>query len=228
MDVSLNFSPLCGGKFTTGGRIQSGEGDSSGTLSAVSYSDPQSLESWIKRTIVNADLFDLSQLCIREGHSAWKVNINCMVINHDGNIVDACILGIMMALKDLRLPAVTIVSENSLDVVQILQSEDNVENRKGTKLKLSKIACSATIAMFQGKLLVDPTLEEEIVSDGMITVVVDLVSISEDADTKALNGKMISLSKSGGGAIVSGEEIAACVQLAFGRAKELQSILLLD
>lgn len=157
-----------------------------------------------------------------------------MVINHDGNVIDACILGIMMALKDLRLPLVSIVSDNNVDIVKLLSSSDhdednnscdvNVIGRKGSMLKLNKVAIPLTVAMFQGKLLVDPTLEEEKVSDGMITAVVDLMSIAEDETTKSLDGNILSLTKSGGGALISGEELAACVQLALGRAKELKSI----
>lgn len=232
VDVALSFSPLCGGQYTTSGRIQTKEGESGYTLSGISYSDPQSIESYVKRTIINSDLFDLSQLCVREGQSAWKVNINCMVVNHDGNIVDACILGIMMALKNLRLPLVTTVSENNVDVVKLLTpveekntSDVDAGEKKGTLLQFQKIAIPLTVALFQGKLLVDPTLEEENVSDGMISVVVDLMSITEEEETKALNGTILSLSKSGGGGMISGEEMAACVQLAFGRAKELRSIM---
>ena len=236
LDVALSFSPLCGGQYTTSGRIQSSEGDNDGTtLSSISYSDPQSLESWVKRTIIHSDLFDLSQLCVREGHSAWKVNVHCMVVNHDGNVIDACIMGIMMALRDLRLPLVSIVSQNNVDVVKLLptiSSKDNSANdvniieRKGTSLQLQKVAIPLTIALFQGKLLVDPTLEEEKVADGMITVVVDLHSVSQDESSKELNGTILSFTKTGGGALITGEEAAACVQLALGRAKELKSILM--
>jgi exosome complex RNA-binding protein Rrp42 (RNase PH superfamily) len=187
---------------------------------------------------------------VKEGSSAWKVNIHCMVVNHDGNVVDGCILGIMTALKDLRLPMVTIVSQNKQDVVKLLpptaasgavkdgnmdldmdtsaassSSDVKVSERKGTMLKFDKIAIPLTVALFQGKLLVDPTLEEENVSDGMITVVVDSMSVTQDKKTNALDGTILSLTKSGGGAMISIEETAACVQLAFGRAMELTSIM---
>ncbi len=165
-----------------------------------------------------------------------------MVVNHDGNIVDGCILGIMMALKDLRLPPVTVVNgegPNDDDIVKLLSSNNandcgdevmktndvDVQKREGSSINLEQIPVPLTVTLFQGKLLVDPTLEEENVSDGMITVVVDLNSVTIDERSNTLNGTIMSLSKSGGGATVSGEEIAACAQLAFGRAKELESIL---
>jgi len=237
VDVAVSFSPLCGGRYTKSGRIQFSEDDGGSSLSGISYSDPHSIESYVKRSIINPDLFDLSQLSVREGHSAWKVNIHCMVVNHDGNVVDACILGAMVALKDLRLPLVTVVSDKNShkDIVQILPSVehqkqsdvdvDDVVARSGDALELQKVAIPLTIALFQGKLLVDPTLEEEKVSDGMITVVIDLTSVTQEEGSGTLDGNILSLTKSGGGAMISAEEIAASVQLAFGRAQELKSIM---
>ncbi len=199
--------------------------------------------------MIHCDVFDLGQLCVKEGKSAWKVVVHCMVVNHDGNVVDACILGIMTALEDLRLPHVTTVASelnSKEEVVRILppprsttgnsgtnrgkidglpDSDVEVTERRGKSLEFSKMAAPLTVALFDNKLLVDPTLEEETVSDGMITVVVDLMSVVQDEKTKALNGTILSLTKSGGGAMISAEEIAAVVQLAFGRAQELKSIM---
>ena len=73
-------------------------------------------------------------------------------------------------------------------------------------------------------MLVDPSLEEESLCDGMITVVVDAMSVNQE--NGVLTGDILNLSKSGGGVLSSMEEIAACTQLALGRAKELQPILL--
>ena len=78
-------------------------------------------------------------------------------------------------------------------------------------------------------MLVDPSLEEESLCDGMITVVVDAMSLNRPKDEHGgvLTGDILNLSKSGGGVLSSMEEIAACAQLAFGRAKELEQILLI-
>jgi exosome complex RNA-binding protein Rrp42 (RNase PH superfamily) len=94
----------------------------------------------------------------------------------------------------------------------------------GQKMEFRKVCIPLTIGFFQGKMLVDPSLEEESLCDGMITVVVDGMSLNKDEGI--LSGVILNLTKSGAGVLSSMEEIAACAQLAFGRAKELEHILL--
>ena len=48
----------------------------------------------------------------------------------------------------------------------------------------------------------------------------------ENTRANILTGNVLNLSKTGGGVLCSVEEIAACAQLAFGRAKELLPIIL--
>lgn len=224
IDLNVSFSPLCGRQYNTSGRVMYDEYDQY-SPSASSYADPQSIESLVKRTIVMSDLLDLSQLCVSEGKAAWKVNLWCTVINHDGNVIDALILGAVTALKDLRLPAVKTQRVDGQQVVQLVSDPLNVTqlDRSPNGLTFNKIAVPLTIGIFKGKMLVDPEADEERLCDGHITVVVDLNSLAEE--NGILHGSILNLTKSGGGVFSSAEEIAACIQLAFGRAKELKSII---
>ena len=226
IDVSVSFSPLCGRQYNTGGRIMHDD-FSQYSASASSYSDPQSIESFVKRTVIMANMIDLSQLCVSEGKAAWKINICCTVINHDGNVVDCLILGIVSALGDLRLPAVKMQKIDGEEIVQLLSDPLDVTRmeRSSQGLKIEKIAIPLTVGIFQGKMLVDPDAEEERLCDGQITAVVDMNSLTESDGV--LQGNILNLNKSGGGVFSSAEEIAASVQLAFGRAKELKSIILI-
>ena len=270
IDVSVQFSPLSGKQYNHYGRIVHDDLDASATSSShKSYSDPQAIESYIKRTIVSSEMIDRSQLGIVEGKSAWRVHVGCMVVNHDGNVVDAVILGVVRALVDLKLPSVVVdgegVSNGSDDngngngndngdgmvrYVNVEESEGGDECKEGNNnkpigkmLDFKKICVPLTIGFFQGKMLVDPSLEEESLCEGMITVVVDALSlknvkdddmdmdvdrddIGENSRANILTGNVLNLSKTGGGVLCSVEEIAACAQLAFGRAKELLPIIL--
>jgi len=262
------------------------------TSAANAYSDPQSIGSYVKRVIVSSNMVDLTQLAVRRSnvhdhgsgasasasasrnatasgnqniHAAWKVHVHCMVVNHDGNVVDALILGAVTALKDLILPMVKMQRDavSGEEVVRLLHSADcdrhnngggggdsdsegGKERRKGKRLTFRKMCIPLTVGIFQGKMLVDPSMEEELLCDGMMTVVVDAMSLNDgdggddndndanmkdedgegNASSSNLTGDILSLSKSGGGILSTMEEIAACTQLAFGRAKELKSILL--
>lgn len=227
IDVSVMFSPICGGQYNVSGKIIHDEYEMR-SAAANAYADPQSIESFVKRTIINSNMIDLNQLCILEGKAAWKIEISCTAINHDGNIVDAFLLGAVVALMDLELPRVKLEKVEGQEVVRliddttkILRGEENTVI--GKKLKFEKMCIPLTVGLFQEKLLVDPSLEEELLCDGMMTVVVDCMSVKKL--NGVLTGDVLGISKSGGSALISMEEIAACVQLSFGRAKELSTIL---
>jgi exosome complex RNA-binding protein Rrp42 (RNase PH superfamily) len=174
---------------------------------------------------------DLKELGLQEGKSAWKVHVSCVVLNHEGNIVDACLLGAVSALLDLRLPLVKFGTKNGKEIVQLLGTNCDQskspgtmnDGRKGIQLNLKTIPIPLTVGIFENKMLVDPTMEEEEVCDGMITVIVDALSLKGDDDV--YDGKILGLSKSGE-AILKPEDIAACAQLAMGRARELRNILI--
>ncbi len=184
-------------------------------------------------------MVDLDQLVILEGKAAWKIDITCVLVNHDGNVVDAFLLGVVKALSDLRLPRVKLEKIDGEELVRFVDDDtndgvvsDDMDNteRVGKKLEFRKLCVPLTIGSFQGKMLVDPSLEEELLCEGMMTVVVDAMSLHHDENQSGdgngmLTGDILDLTKSGGN-LAAIEDIAACVQLAFGRAKELQSILL--
>ena len=116
------------------------------------------------------------------------------------------------------------------------QNQKSIANSgKGKKLALLKLMLPLTVGFFQGKMLMDPSFEEESLCEGMMTVVVDAASLTTkephaqtqtDAKAPILMGDILNLSKSGW-VMSSMEEIAACVQLALGRAQELKPLLLL-
>jgi len=234
LDVSVTFSPLCGRRYNIAGKVvHSEEGSSCGgavTSVAVNASDPQAIESFVKRAVLGSDMVDLTQLCLEEGKSAWKVRISCSVLNHDGNVVDALLLGCVSALSDLKLPLTKFVSidNNEKDgIYQIIlpESEEinntSLENdRKRMKLHLKRIPIPLTIGVFEGNLLLDPTLAEEAVCDGIITVIVDALTLSSDGDKS--NATLLNLQKNGKG--ISAQRLALCVQLCCGRAEEMKQI----
>jgi len=235
ISIDISFSPLCGNQYNVGGRVNFSEYNVGNKSSAaISYSDPQSLESYIRRVVLSSEMVELDQLCIAEGKAAWKIVVSCMVINHDGNAVDGILLGIDVALKDLKLPPVKVEIVDKNPVVRFLQEGDIEEDADGSSfgktLTFQKLMVPLTVGFFQGKMLVDPSLEEELLCEGMMTVVVDAMSLHHDENQSGdgngmLTGDILDLTKSGGN-LAAIEDIAACVQLAFGRAKELQSILL--
>ena len=82
--------------------------------------------------------------------------------------------------------------------------------------------------------MADPTLAEEGVCDGMVTIVVDASSLlnhqnendmEEDGSLTTDDVRLLSIQKTGEGQLISSNDLAACVQLAIGRAHELKDTL---
>ena len=221
--VSLTVSPICGRGYNLSGRIIEGEGGSGGTSStdnggSVSKAEPSAIESHLQRVVRTSGLIDFSALGIISGKAAWRIKIAAVVLNDAGNLFDAGLLGCVSALIDTRLPRTRIndkASPGDGGMVQVVAGDD-VGNcgSGGAKLKLNmdKLPIPLTIAMFDDKLLVDPDDKEEGVLDGTLTVIVNLV------------GGIVSMDKRGR-TILTAEQLAACVHMAQGRAKELSRIM---
>jgi len=214
--------------------VHSEEGSGSGnavTSAAVNASDPQAIESFVKRTVLGSEMVDLKDLCLEEGKSAWKLHISCVVVNHDGNVVDAVLLGCVAALQDFTLPLTKVISNGDSQedgkVQIILPESEDTENilgnsRERRRLKMRIIPVPLTIGVFEGKLLVDPTMAEEAACEGMVTVVVDALTLGSD-NVNSSSPAVLGVQKMGGG--ISIEKLALCIQLCFGRAEEMKQIL---
>lgn len=223
--VSLSVSPICGRGYNLSGRVIEGEGGVGGGTGgasdnggSVSKADPSSIESHLQRIIRTSGLIDFSALGIISGKAAWRLKIGCVVLNDAGNLFDAGLLGCVSALIDTRLPRTRIndkAGPGDGGMVQVVAGDDVDDcGSGGSKLKLNmdKMPIPLTVAMFDDKLLVDPDDEEEGVLDGTLTVVVNMV------------GGIVSMDKRGR-TIMAAEQLAACVHMAHGRAKELRDIL---
>jgi len=126
---------------------------------------PQPFESLelarvIDRGIRESHYIDLKKLCIEEGKKVWTVMIDIYTINDDGNLMDAAGIGAIAALKNSRIP------------------EYNSETGKpkygewtDKKISLAKeIPISLTVHKIGNSLVIDPTKEEEDISETRVTV----------------------------------------------------------
>ena len=114
----------------------------------------------LDRVVRESKFIDLKKLCIKEGEKVWTVFIDIYSINDDGNLLDAAGIGIIAALKTARIPKYDEAKE------KVLFGELTDQ-----KIPLSKnIPISITVHKIGDNLIVDPTKEEEDVSDTRITV----------------------------------------------------------
>ncbi|XP_053444639.1 exosome complex component RRP43-like [Nycticebus coucang] len=132
-------------------------------------SGPPEEEAQVSSQII-AEVTENSQiiqkdLCISPGKLAWVLYCDLICLDYDGNILDACPFALLAALKNVQLPKVTINEETAL-------AEVNLKKKSYLNIRTHPVATS--FAVFDDTLLiVDPTVEEEHLATGTLTIVMD-------------------------------------------------------
>ena len=114
----------------------------------------------IDRVIRESKLIQLDKLCIKEGEKVWTVFVDIYSINDDGNLMDAAGIGAVVALRNAKIPKYD-------------DKEDKVLHGELTtkSLPLSKeTPISITIHKIGDNFIVDPTTEEEDLSEARVTI----------------------------------------------------------
>jgi exosome complex component RRP42 len=114
----------------------------------------------IDRGIRESKFIELEKLCIKEGEKVWTVFIDIYSINDDGNLLDAAGIGALAALKSAKFPKYDIKEEK---VVYGEWTEKKIPLKK-------EIPISLTVHKIGENLLVDPTREEEDISETRVTI----------------------------------------------------------
>lgn len=153
------------------------------------------------RGIREAKALDMKKLCIVPGEKAWFVIIDIVSINDEGNLFDAAGLAVLAALKSARFP-----------VVDPETGAINYKEKTDKKLPLTKEPISVTVYKVAGKLLIDPSKQEEGVYEARLTVA---------SDSKGI----ISAIQKGGPKPLTLEEIGQMTDLAIEKANFLREKL---
>ncbi|MCL5018749.1 MAG: RNA-binding protein, partial [Candidatus Pacearchaeota archaeon] len=114
----------------------------------------------IDRGIRESKFIELGKLCIKEGEKVWTVFIDIYTINDDGNLLDAAGIGAIAALKSAKIP------KYDEEKGKTLFGEWTDES-----VPLSKdVPISITVHKIGNSLVVDPTKEEEDISETRVTI----------------------------------------------------------
>jgi exosome complex component RRP42 len=156
----------------------------------------------VDRGIREAKVVDLGKLCIDPGKLVFVVYIDLYVLDHDGNLFDAFALSAISALLNTKMRKYSVTKDGE------------VTFKKGyLKLPLQNYPVEISIGMLDGKMIVDPTLEEEVVVDGLLTIAI------------GKEGEICAMQKRETG-IFSVEEILRAVTIAQKKARELRENIL--
>ncbi len=133
----------------------------------------------LDRAIRESKYIEFEKLCITKGEKVWTVFIDVYSINDDGNLLDAAGFGIVAALNNAKIPKYDKKEE------KVLFGELTTK-----KLPLAKnMPISLTVHKLGDSLIVDPTREEEDVSETRVTVGISngIISSMQKGEETALS-----------------------------------------
>ena len=109
----------------------------------------------------------LQDLCIDTGRAAWRAYLDIYILDAAGSLLDTALLAAMAALASTRLP--TVVMNEQGKVVSAPQEQQG----QPRQLQLHSLPVAVSSGTFRGKLIVDPTADEEVLLENSIAVIVD-------------------------------------------------------
>ncbi|CAG9464269.1 unnamed protein product [Pedinophyceae sp. YPF-701] len=180
---------------------------------AVDYSTTSELTAQLVRTVErslkNSRAIDLESLCIVTGRRCWALRVDIRVLDHNGNLVDVCILSALAALRCFRRPEVTLGGETGQEVV--IHSTDV---RESVPLSIHHLPIPTTLAVaHKGQhLVVDPTLLEENAMEGTVTVVCNVF-------------REVCAMHAAGGVALTQDQVQECLEVACVKAGEVTALL---
>ena len=154
------------------------------------------------RFIRESDFIDFEKLCIKKGEKVWSVFIDVYSINHDGNLLDAAGIGAVAALMIAKMP-------------EYDKKEEKVLFGKFTKTNIplkKEMIIPTTIYKVGKNIIVDPTLEEEDMSETRVTI-------------GATESGVINSMQKGGLGTISPEEMGKILDLSEKVRKKLASAI---
>jgi exosome complex component RRP42 len=113
---------------------------------------------------------DLTALCVTQGKVCWQVFVDALVLNADGNVLDALSMATWAALADTRIPAVEVAVGEGDEEAEIEVDDDP---SKAAKLDVSAVPVMVTVSLLGEVLAVDLDSTEELCSKCSLSVAVN-------------------------------------------------------
>jgi exosome complex RNA-binding protein Rrp42 (RNase PH superfamily) len=156
----------------------------------------------------------LRELSLKEGAQCWCLSVDATVLSHGGNLLDACLFATSIALRDLSIPKISLLSHDSTGNTEIFLDDPNDSGTSVPAPVLDCIPLCVSICTVGQLLFVDPTSQEELCCDARIIVAF------------LRSGDVTSVFKSGRGAIadsVMADVLSIARQICHSRFQALDS-----
>lgn len=152
----------------------------------------------VDRGIRESKSVDNTKLCISVGKKVFMVYVDIYVLDYDGNLFDASSLASIAALLNAKMKEFTLNAEGEL------KFKDNF-----MRLPVVNYPVEVTIVKIDDKLMVDPSLEEDLAADAQITIAIDK------------DDRVCAIQKSKPGTFTQ-DEILSAFKIAQTKAKEMR------
>lgn len=164
--------------------------------------DAVELARVVDRGIRESKAIDLPKLCLVPRKQVQVVFVDIYVLDHDGNLFDASALASLSALMNARIPVYTTKNGGEME-------------RTGSyaPLPLKNHPITVTMAKIDGKLIVDPSFEEEQMVDARISV-----AVTDE-------NRICAIQKGGIGTLTA-EEVSEAIKIAVAKSQEIRKTLL--
>ncbi|GAX79778.1 hypothetical protein CEUSTIGMA_g7218.t1 [Chlamydomonas eustigma] len=164
----------------------------------------------VERGLRQSHAIDQEALCVLAGRKVWALRVDCHVLDHGGNLVDACCLAALAALMAFRKPEVTVGGHGGSTEIKVHAAEE----KEPLPLTIHHLPIAVTFGFFEdgNTLVVDPSLKEEAAMQGSATIMVNP------------NREVCAVHKAGGVGL-SSSQLFRCVRLASARADEVVALL---
>jgi exosome complex component RRP42 len=116
----------------------------------------------VDRGIRHSSAINRQELCIKAGAAVYMLLVDLYVIADHGNLIDVSTIAAIGALLSTKLPKVKISEEGESEVL-----EETIE------LKMGAPPLTITFAKIGNSIIADPSLEEERVLDGRLSISID-------------------------------------------------------
>jgi len=194
--VNVELSPLCSSRFVIG------------KPSEQAMVLGESLNSIVKNTgLLNSQdlLFTAEEAGDgRRVNLAWILAVDVYCLNDDGNLFDACLIALLAALSNVRLPLIK--------SVRVLGSGYGITLPRKSKefqgIRLLHHPIPTSFAFIDHYTIADPTSSEESLSNGALTIIYNEF------------GECCSLTKSGI-SILDNNKLSQCAEKAKKRVKSI-------
>ncbi|MCK5022981.1 MAG: RNA-binding protein, partial [Candidatus Aenigmarchaeota archaeon] len=154
----------------------------------------------VDRGIRESKSIDTKKLCVEKGEKVWMVFIDINPINHDGNLLDAAGIAAITALHSAKMPKYDKKED------KVLYGEDD------KPLPINNMPIPVTFGFIDGKVMVDPRIEEERAIQTRITI------------TTMTNGNITALQKARPGAFTL-ESLEEATDISIKLGKEIRKLI---